>query len=303
MRVPSDILASHGFAGPRWVATAILVATCLALSAGCRNYRTLEELEESEARAEALATDPQFAAPDDPLVAQFERVVRLFVDTDATEVIPPRRTTLERRGEHDLLLSLEADRCYAFVAYAHGERIDVDLDLYDPSAQLVAFDRAPDPFPVIPAWCAPESGTYHLQLVASQGSGDALVGAYALPAGLSDAARRIESARATHAEAARALGPVLHASLAERETLSIPIATLPGRCYAVAAVASPGVQDLDLVVVDDHARLQTQDVGTDAAPVIRRVCAERGAPLRLELRTYAGAGDVWWQVFTYDRGD
>lgn len=301
MRVPSHILATSGRRGRHALTTTALLVACLALAAGCRNYRTLEELEESEARAEALATDPQFAAPDDPLVAQFERVVRLFVDPSATELIPARRTTLDRRGEHDLLVALESGRCYAFVAYAHGERIDVDLDLYDPNAQLVAFDRAPDPFPVIPAWCAVEGGTHHLQLVASQGSGDALVGAYVLPEGLSDAARRIEGLRALHAEDARPLGPVLHASVAERDTLSVPIATLPGRCYAIAAVASPSIQDLDLVVVDDHARLQTQDVGTDAAPVIRRVCAEGGRPLRVELRAYVGGGDVWWQVFTYDR--
>ncbi len=277
----------------------LLIAALICVS-GCRNYRTLEELEESAARAEALATDPEFASPSDPLVASFERVRRLYVAHDAVPLAGEERVALERGQDHDALIPLRQGTCYTFIAHGDAD-LDVDLVLQDPGAQTVAFDRAPDPFPVIASWCAPSTGTYRLQLHAARGSGEVLFGAFALPVVTAEAARRLEALRAQHFPDAGAAGPVLSERLMVGEETSVPLATLPGACYAIVAVGDALVTDLDLVLTDDRGAILTRDLSTDATPVVR-YCAEAGGNVRLFLRPYAGAGVVWWQVFQVPQG-
>ncbi len=270
------------------------VALLVVVLDGCRRYRSLEEIEESLEQLEQVPVTP---TADDPLLAGFERVRRMFAP-GGEPIFADHQLALEAREYQDRAVELVAEGCYVFLAFGLPERFDVDLRLDRPDGLPVAEDRSPDPFPVIPTYCAPETGTYNLRVIAARRSGQVRVGGYRMPSiEDAEAARRLDRLRTRYFPDARALGPVVRRTLGEGDDYEFPIALLPGRCYAVAAVATDGVVDLDVELRDDHEEILLRDIGTDAEPVVERFCPESRGTFRLRFRMYAGSGDLAWQLF------
>lgn len=282
----------------------LVLALTLAASVGasCKRFRTIEELEESLGRIEAVDPDQARPSGGDPLAARFDRVRRLFAPTGSTPFGERVRFELSPRSPYDLVVELGPPVCYTVIATAVDDSLDADLRLDGPDGQPVAIDASPDAFPVIVAYCPEAAGPHAVRVTAARGSGEVMLGVFALPQQSADATRRLEALRARYAPTARALGAVAGARLAPGERHSQPVALLAGRCYAVAAVGADTVEDLDLTLIDEHETRLVRDLGVDAEPVLERFCPERGGAFRVVVEPYQGAGEVWWQVFELARG-
>ena len=273
----------------------LVVACALALTS-CRRYRTLEEIEEA---LEPLEDGEALASPDDPLEAGVVRLKRLFAQDG--EAVLEREVAVEARA--DLTLTLEAGECYTFAAFAQGEA-DLDLELTEPNGLPVAADRSPDAFPVVAGYCAPETGTYAMRLSTPRGALDARAAAWRLPNdGRRLALEALETIRRQRFAEGRAMGPVQRAYVAERRTRRVPIATLPGRCYAAAAIGDSGLQDVDLAWLGADGRALLQDIGVDARPALAPLCPTEAGARHLEIAAREGEGVVYWQLFDWPSGE
>lgn len=261
---------------------------------GCRGHRSLEEL---EAALAPVAVPIPAADEEDPLGAGYARVVRLFA-AGAAPLGPATDVEVQRRRVEDQLLELAPGRCYTFLAFAHPSSVDIDLVLEGPDAQRVAFDTAPDAFPVIDAFCPPSAGTYALRLRTVRGQGRARVGAFVIEEGERNvASQRIAALRDAHLPNATPATAVTRAYLAERGAVDAPVAATPGRCLAAVAVVGQGIDDVDAAWVLDDGTEPVRDIALEAVAVLQPLCVDRAQAVRLRVQAREGAGTAWWQVF------
>lgn len=261
---------------------------------GCRSHRSLEEL---EAALAPVGVPMPAAEDDDPLGAGFARVVRLFA-AGAAPLEPPWDVDVRRGRVADRLVSLDAGRCYSFVAFATPSTVDIDLVLEDPDAQRVAMDTAPDAFPVLSTYCPQASGTFALRLRTVRGEGRARVGAYRVDEGEQNVvAQRVAALRDAHLPEGTAASALARAYLTERGAYDAPVAAIPGRCLSAVAVNGQGVTDLDAAWVLEDGTEPVRDVSLESVAVLTPLCVDRAQAVRLRLSARAGAGTVWWQVF------
>jgi hypothetical protein len=81
------------------------------------------------------------------------------------------------------------------------------------------------------------------------------------------------------------------------DAYEVPVALLPGRCYAIVLVSDLEARDIDLVLSDGEGNPLVRDLGTDAEPVITEICPRSARAHRLEILGYDGGGVMWWQLF------
>lgn len=262
----------------------------------CRSERPVEEIAAAHGVTPAeLARD----LPDDALLAGIARVERIFV-RDATPLDPDQRVAIEARGVVETLWPLEAGNCYTLAAWGEPAELDFDLRLEEPGGRVMAFEDAPDNFPLIPRFCAERSGRHALRVsVRGDGGGEALVRVWRqLPGVTRSVEAQIEALAAEYlGEGFAAEAAVQTTALREGRSLEFPLLVVPGRCYGVVGT-STDVTDLDLVLTrdgDDEPLMR--DLGTDATPVLLPYCPEQTGVVRLRVHAYAGQGRVWWQVW------
>lgn len=267
---------------------------------GCDRFRGLLNMESA---SPAIEDRPSAPTPlsDGSIESGYDRVRRLFLQPDAVPIIADYRVALEAGQTHDRILKLSVGSCYAFVGYGQGDGFDVDLQLDGPDGQAVAQDVSPDPFPVIPSYCAPGGGFYALRVRAASGAGDVMFGAYELVGPSAQAERRLTELRDQYLSGPRGLGPVGRVGVPIGGNHEIPVALLPGRCYAFVAVADVGADDIDLELIAGNGDILARDIALDAEPVITEVCPTSARTHRLVLSGYDGGGVVWWQLFEVDR--
>lgn len=270
----------------------VFAALCLTLSAGCRDQRTLAELEQVLDEID----EERAPVPDaDPYTAGLSRVRRLFVGPNEV-LVPEQRIELAPRSSHDHVVELEAGSCYAFAAWA-PETLDVNLEVSDPGGRVIAFDRSPDSFPVIDHLCAESDGPHAVRLRAPRRSGEVAWGAWRLlDTPIVESSRALRAQAQAVVEGAVAVGPARRLGLAEGRALEAPLALLPGRCYVVVA-RTTGVEDVDLALIDRDGTILVRDIGLDATPHLGPWCPETGGIRRLEVRARVGDGAVSWQLF------
>lgn len=237
--------------------------------------------------------------PADPLLAGIARVERIFV-RDATALDPDQRVALEARGVVETLWPLEAGNCYTMAAWGEPADLDFDLRLEEPGGRVMAFEDAPDNFPLIPRFCAERSGRHALRVsVRGERGGEALVRVWRQQPGTTRSIEAQLEALATQylGEGYVAEAAVQTTALREGRSLEVPVLVLPGRCYGVVG-ASTEVSDLDLVLTRDGDEEPLQrDLGTDSEPVLLPFCPEEAGVVRLRIHAYAGQGRAWWQVW------
>lgn len=284
--LPSPLLAQR-------VALALLAFALGVAQSDCRRYRSLEEIEQA---LEPLQGDAPVAEPDDPLEAGLLRLRRLF----APHGEPLLEQEVDVAPSADLTLTLDAGSCYSAAAFTDA-RVDLDLELTEPTGLVVAFDRSPDPFPVVSSFCASTSGTYALRLRTVRGQARARVGAWRLPESAELVAlRELSAVRDARYPGARASGPAQRAFIAERRAHEVPVAMIPGRCYGAAALGDPGVVDVDLAWLDATGAALLQDIAVDAEPVLAPICPTEALATRLRLSMREGEGAVHWQVYEWE---
>jgi hypothetical protein len=93
---------------------------------------------------------------------------------------------------------------------------------------------------------------------------------------------------------------MFRASMNQGERQNVVISATAGYCYRVIGVGGAGVRDLDLFLYDMAGNLIDQDRAPDNFPVLglqRPLCLPVAGTARLEVRMFAGAGQVGVQAF------
>ena len=269
---------------------ALALALLIAILPGCRRTRSLEELERVQATGEDAALVPRAA----PLTVDegYARLLGLYAPPDR-EPLVERTERLERGDVLDLPVPLEAGACVYAQAFGLQPGADVDLAIYSPDGQVLGLDDAPDALPVVQLVCAERAGTHTLRLGNRAGPVDVRVGLFLVVRGAMTNA--LLELLARDAPQARPYTPIRTAWLPEGEVLEAPLLVRSGACYTFAAVGTPEVEDVDIEVLAGDERVGI-DVGTDATPVLRSLCATRDELWTVRLRQYAGGGPVRWVV-------
>jgi hypothetical protein len=270
-----------------------ITASVLAIvGAGCRNQRTLAELEQV---LEELEEERTPIADVDPLSTGLARVRRLFVGPHEV-LIPEQRVHLAPRSSHDHVVELAAGDCYAVAAWA-PPTMDVNLEITDPGGRIVAFDRTPDSFPVVDHLCVETTGLHAIRLRAPRRSGEVAWGAWRLlDTPIVEASRALRAqAHDVHPEAI-AVGPARRIGLADGRAVEAPLALLPDRCYVVVA-RTAAIDDLDLALFDREGEPVVRDIALNDTPHLGPWCPDTAGIRRLELRSRSGDGVVTWQLF------
>ncbi len=92
-------------------------------------------------------------------------------------VMPLTRGTLAQGSHQDYAVTITPGRCYRIIGVGGVGVTDLDLKLYDPAGTMVDQDIATDNFPVIGLnnqrpLCPQTGGSYRLEVIMYQGSGD-----------------------------------------------------------------------------------------------------------------------------------
>jgi hypothetical protein len=271
-----------------------LTAVVCLLATGCRDRRTLEELEQSIAPG---AVSQQPTGETDLLLAGYQRVARLFA-ADASSFLGPTSEPLSPRTGLAHAISLEVSQCYTFLAYAQPESVDADLSLIDPEGRVVMRDASPDPYPVIQGYCAPATGQYTLRITSARGAGEIRWGVFVVPEGeRAAAAQQIHALQQEHAPAGQPLSALTRTYLYESESKLVPVVLRARECAVVLGVGLGNLTDLDLLWLDPSGEEVHRAVGLDARPVLTRYCAPETGAYRLSLTAYAGGGVAFWRVY------
>jgi len=89
--------------------------------------------------------------------------------------------------------------------------------------------------------------------------------------------------------------------LAERDARTRRLTLPAGECFAIVAVTSPTVRDLDLAVYDPDGGFVAEDVQPDAHPAVQLCSGETPREVVLHLAAYAGAGPFLYVAFAAPR--
>ncbi len=277
----------HATARLRRAASLLLLSLLLF---ACRDSRQISAITTGAGDGESSAMQ----AENSSVQRDFDRLRRTFAH-GATTLISPENVDVSRRAPVDRTFEAVAGECFSFIAVGETEEFDVDLVVTRPDGSVAVADRAPDHFPVISSWCAAAGGRFNLRLRARRGQGRALLGAYRIEAD----AGALLALRDRYFAGAAPLGPVNRHFLPSERDVRVPVALSAGRCYAVAAVGGEGTEDLDMYVFDPQGTEVTREIGTDATPVITRLCADATSVWSLRFNMYAGSGHFTWQLFEY----
>lgn len=270
----------------------VLLAT-LPLVVSCSDRRSLEELQ----RVLGTVQDEAPTLPDDPLHARYEEVERLFA-RGLTPVDLPERVSMRPGSPLQRSMRLRGDTCHVVAAVAEPDRVDLQLIVADADGEELAADRSRDAFPVVPSFCPPADGLYSIRLQVRGGEAEVLWNVWPVR---EDAALvgGLLALRDRWAPAGRATGPMHRGLLAEGGRLDVPVALLPGTCYAVVARAQDEGVDLDLALLDARKQPLLRDIALDATPVLPRYCPEQAELLHLRFTMFSGRGPFHWQVFEW----
>ena len=218
--------------------------------------------------------------------------------------------------------TLRRDGCVALFAVGHARALDVDLSVYVEGGIAVGQDVELDAHAYV-RYCGAEGLRLYGNVRMFKGQGEVrLLMIENAPVALPDLNRTVGACFASRGGVRRAtvdLGPepaapdlswsVAQRSVAlatlgyrnhgteitvrppRRQSAALPLALDPGRCYAVTAVAGPGVLDVDLAVRDGSGRVVVRD-GSRARDGQVRLCADSAGPYVAEPRIFQGDGEV-----------
>lgn len=208
-------------------------------------------------------------------------------------------------------VSLEAGRCYRFLAVAGAPVTGLSLRLRDAAGVEVAAHEADARALALPKdkpYCAAKTVTHQLTIAVKGGAGLALWQPFGgtdpshqarFPIG-GDAnnavSKRVRDAHATLAAGTTAAMAFATGTLATAQRAEASFAVQPGTCYDAVAAGTPSLRSLDIEIVDqrDSVIAEARDQGTTATT---RACASIPGTWRVRARAFKGYGEYGVQVF------
>lgn len=228
-------------------------------------------------------------------------------------------TTGEQRTE---AIEVPAGTCATIVAVAARGIRDLDATLFAPSGDVLAEDIEPDAHPTIQVCAGEQARRLYYGLHAYDGAGSYLFASFVGDRSSFGAAARIvggrpgvvsdgrgrgdqdvrlrELTQGVSRRGFRPHGDPVAVPLAPDQRVRLPLEVERGHCYTVAALSVPGLEDVDVRVLDELDReLATDDAAS--ADAVAQLCTDRDAHLAVEVHAAAGRGEA--RVAFFEAGD
>lgn len=221
------------------------------------------------------------AQPVDPLATRMTQVARA--------VAPGMRPASPWASARLAPFRAQAGRCYALVGVGEPSVTDLDVLVFDTHKHRVAADIAANSTPIVHL-CAKQSETWIGETRVRKGVGVARAQWFAANAEFDklldeDLGLRVEALSPGAAQ----VGALKTVSLHRIATVEVPIRM--GECYVVAAVATAGISQLWLSLLDPQDRV-VRAARTDRPTAEVEYCPEKKGAHRVTLRAFTGEGDA-----------
>jgi hypothetical protein len=217
-----------------------------------------------------------------------------------------QRGQLVANGAQDYQVTLEDDKCYAFLAVGDGGLRSLRMTLLDTAGREVDHDDSGSR-PTVRA-CTTSAGNYTVRVLAQNGSGSFALGEYRWPRGTRGPfglegltyVRFSEMTGLLEAE-----GFQFDANYAPQQTRirregqesTQQIQLTGGQCYSIMVAGGAGIRDLDATLSLNGQQVAT-DTTTVGAFLALRHCADANASFTLTVRATSGSGQYVSQIFT-----
>jgi len=225
---------------------------------------------------------------------------------------PPTAFPLVEGGRVRRAMPLSEGSCYVLVVAAGQGVHDADAFLYDGAGLRAAFDAGGDRDAQI-RYCPSASGLYQAEVRAQRGSGRLVAallqgptqsgegGFVADSASLGLAANYAAMDRELQGRGYDGLGTASRGVLDAGGTASHELEVEAGQCYAVAAVGSEAVTDLDIRLFDGDGDEVDRDEADGRTP-LARACPEGAGRYRVEVQLSTGGGAYMYRPYRFTRG-
>ncbi|MCB9633882.1 MAG: hypothetical protein H6721_17320 [Sandaracinus sp.] len=239
-------------------------------------------------------------------------------------VAAPFGVVLERGGDHERPLNLQAGTCYAFASLGGPGASDTDLYILSGQGETIEQDRSTAVDAVV-RFCPPASGLYTLRANMYSGQGPVFIAGYMQQAqqnaanptntntgpvigetqgggGQGGVEQRFAILDGdVRARGYETFGERQSVSLNEGETREIAIELEADKCYAVIAVGDTTVRDLDVSLADRSNQVLDRDDRADSRAIVR-VCSERAGTYKVRVQMTAGSGAFLYHAYRWPRG-
>jgi hypothetical protein len=255
---------------------------------------------------------PTGSDPPQPAEGVIERV-RAFQGLMATRGFSQAETFpavhLATQAAESVALEWSAGRCYTLAAFGAAGATDVDLALFAPDGERVAYDDQPALDAAL-QWCPVADGAFRAEMRMAGAAGDAVLARMEAPEervggldGLWLGVRRppgpthldLETGAARLTERIERRGYRVSGNGridGEAQQLAVRPHRMDlraGLCYLFGGVGGPEVSDLDLYLYADDGGEVAADESLGATPVVP-VCPERDGRFRLDVAVRGGGG-------------
>lgn len=209
--------------------------------------------------------------------------------------------------QQDFPLELEGDKCYALLAVGDGGIRAMSLSLVDPSGRVVDVDDHSGSRPTVRA-CTSGPGRYTLRLVAANGGGNFMLGAYRWPRGTRGPfglagltyVRFSEMMALLETEGFQfdsnyepAQGTLRRQGQEATHTFELA----GGQCYSVLVAGGAGLHDVD-ASLSLNGQTVVSDTTTHGPVLSLRRCVGATQRFTLTVRAAEGSGPYVSQIFT-----
>lgn len=233
-----------------------------------------------------------------------------------TRVGPPQGIRRATSEDYNRNLNLQQGVCYTFASLGGNGAEDTDIYVQNPEGETLADDRSTDLDAVV-RFCPPATGPYVLRANMYRGDGNLYVAGWVQQQqqatnttepvlGAQQASQGLDERYALldndmHARGYEDYGDQTRGQLQQGGTRDIDIQLEGGKCYAIVAVGSNSVRNMDLILLGSNGRPIDRDVAQDARPIVR-VCAENSGAYRMQVSMADGGGDFVYQAYRWPRG-
>ena len=216
------------------------------------------------------------------------------------------RGELSQGQDRAIDIPLEGGKCYAILAVGDNGVRDLDLVLLDSRNNEVDRDVEQNPRPVVRV-CPTNTGSYTMHLRMFDGQGHFVYAAYRWPRGTRGPFGLRGLMYVRLAEMTELLSvdqytpdsdftPAQGTFRTQGEAHSHEIQLAANRCYSVLVVGGDGVDDIDAQLLNGRTQLAS-DSSRNAFPNVR-YCTQQAGTFTLQVRSAAGQGAYYYQLFT-----
>ena len=233
------------------------------------------------------------------VLQQLESASMVFTSAGYTPVIGDG-DKLDHQASETYTVTLKAGRSYVLMGVCDEDCLDLDLELYDGSGNLISQDNTEDDAPIVEVNVA-TGGDFTLKVTMYECNNNPCyygVGLYGESQNQYEQQVSQQLGEVSTVFTSAGLTPILRdgGHLGHRTYEDYAVTLVTGHSYVLMGVCDEDCQDLDLELYDGYGNLISQDDSVDDAPVVE-VSVVQGGAFTLRVMMYECTEDPCYYGF------